>query len=61
LNTPYWCNKIQGEVGSKRSQDSRIIRLEWRVISDEAVYIVSLELSGKDDKSVFMKRVIYAQ
>jgi len=59
LNTPYWFNKIQGEVGSKRSQDSRIIRLEWRVISDEAVYIASLELSGKDDKSVFMKRVFY--
>jgi len=56
LNTPYWFNKIQGEVGSKRSQDSRIIR---RVISDEAVYIASLELSGKDDKSVFMKRVFY--
>ena len=61
MNTPYWCNKIQGEVGSKRIQDSRIIRLEWGVISDEAVYIASLEMSGKDDKSVFMKRVMYAQ
>ena len=61
MNTPYWCNKLEGEVGSKRSQDSRIIRLELRVISDEAFYIASLELSGKDDKSVSMKRVIYAQ
>jgi len=54
-----WCNKIQGEVGSKRTQDSRIIRVERRVIGDEAVFIVSLEMSGKNDKSVFMKRVIY--
>ena len=54
-----WCNKIQGEVGNKRTQDSRIIRLERRVIGDEAVFIVSLEMSGKNDKSVFMKRVIY--
>ena len=56
-----WCNKIQGEVGSKRTQDSRIIRVERRVIGDEAVFIVSLEMSGKNDKSVFMKRVIYEQ
>ena len=54
-----WCNKIQGEVGSKRTQDSRIIRVERRVIGDEAIFIVSLEMSGKNDKSVFMKRVIY--
>ena len=54
-----WCNKIQGEVGNKRTQDSRIIRVERRVIGDEAVFIVSLEMSGKNDKSVFMKRVIY--
>ena len=54
-----WCNKIQGEVGSKRTQDSRIIRVERRVIGDEAVFIVSLEMSGKNDKSVFMKRIIY--
>ena len=54
-----WCNKIQGEVGNKRTQDSRIIRVERRVIGDEAVFIVSLEMSGKNDKSVFMKRIIY--
>ena len=54
-----WCNKIQGEVGNKRTQDSRIIRVERRVIGDEAIFIVSLEMSGKNDKSVFMKRVIY--
>ena len=54
-----WCNKIQGEVGNKRTQDSRIIRVEKKLVQGNYVYIVSLEMSGKNDKSVFMKRVIY--
>ena len=60
-----WCNKIQGEVGDKRSQDKRIIRVERRLVGvapyQNAVFIVSLELNAKSDKkSVFMKRVFYA-
>ena len=60
-----WCNKIQGEVGDKRSQDKRIIRVERRLVgvapNQNAVFIVSLELNAKSDKkSVFMKRVFYA-
>ena len=56
-----WCNKIKGEVGEKRTADKRIIRVEKKLVQGSYVYIVSLELSGKSDKSVFMKRVMYAQ
>ncbi len=54
-----WCNKLEGEVGAKRTTDKRIIRVEKKLVQGDYVYIVSLELSGKDDKSVFMKRVFY--
>ena len=56
-----WCNKLEGEVGAKRTTDKRIIRVEKKLVQGNYVYIVSLEMSGKDDKSVFMKRVMYAQ
>ena len=56
-----WCNKLEGEVGTKRTTDKRIIRVEKKLVQGNYVYIVSLEMSGKDDKSVFMKRVMYAQ
>ena len=56
-----WCNKLEGEVGIKRTTDKRIIRVEKKLVQGNYVYIVSLEMSGKDDKSVFMKRVMYAQ
>jgi len=56
-----WCNKIKGEVGEKRTIDKRTIRVEKKLVKGSHVYIVSVELSGKDDKSVFMKRVMYAQ
>jgi len=57
-----WCDKIQGEVGNKRTQDKRIIRVEKKKVGDEYVYIVSTELSGKSDKkSVFMKQILYAK
>tara|TARA_B100000795_G_scaffold266709_1_gene250357 strand:- start:2650 stop:3105 length:456 start_codon:yes stop_codon:yes gene_type:complete len=57
-----WCNKLQGEVGSKRSQDKRIIRVEKKKVGKSNVYIVSLELNAKNNKkSVYMKRVFYAQ
>ena len=57
-----WCNKIQGEVGNKRTQDKRIIRVEKKKVGNEYVYIVSTELRGKSNKkSVFMKQILYAK
>ena len=56
-----WCQKLQGEVGDKRSQDKRIIRVVKQKVGENYVYVVSIELSGKSDKkSVFMKRVFNA-
>jgi hypothetical protein len=55
-----WCNKINGEVGEKRTQDRRIIRVERRQVGQNFVNIVSLEFNGRDSgKSVFMKRVFF--
>jgi hypothetical protein len=57
-----WCKKMEGEVGTKRTQDKRMIRVEKKKVGDEYVYIVSTELSGKSDKkSVFMKQILYAK
>ena len=45
----------------KVAKDSTI-RVEKKKVGQNYVYIVSLELSGKNNKkSVFMKNVIYAQ
>ena len=56
-----WCEKLQGEVGDKRSQDKRIIRVVKQKVGQNYVYVVSIELSGKSDKkSVFMKRIFNA-
>ena len=56
-----WCQKLQGEVGDKRSQDKRIIRVVKQKVGQNYVYVVSIELSGKSDKkSVFMKRIFNA-
>ena len=56
-----WCQKLQGEVGDKRSQDKRIIRVVKQKVGENYVYVVSIELSGKSDKkTVFMKRVFHA-
>jgi len=56
-----WCNKMEGEVGTKRSSDTRIIRVERRAVGSNFVNIVSLELNAKTDrKSVYLKRVFYA-
>tara|TARA_Y100000294_G_C8495657_1_gene312664 strand:+ start:507 stop:962 length:456 start_codon:yes stop_codon:yes gene_type:complete len=61
-NLKTWCEKLQGEVGNKRSQDKRIIRVEKKKVGNNYVYVVSVELSGKNDKkSVFMKRIFYAE
>ena len=56
-----WCQKLQGEVGDKRSQDKRIIRVVKQKVGQNYVYVVSIELSGKSGKkSVFMKRIFNA-
>ncbi len=57
-----WCEKAQGDVGDKRSQDKRLIRVERKRVGQKYVYIVSIDLSGKDNKkTVFMKRLFNAQ
>ena len=61
IHLKNWCSKINGELGAKRSQDKRIIRVEKKQVGSNFVYIVSLEFNGKNDKkSVFMKQVFYA-
>jgi hypothetical protein len=57
-----WCKKLQGEVGDKRSQDRRHIRVEKKQVGQKYVYVVSIDLAGKDGKkTVFMKRVFNAE
>ena len=56
-----WCQKLQGELGDKRNQDKRLIRVVKTKVGNKNVYVVSIELSGKSDKkTVFMKRVFNA-
>ena len=56
-----WCQKLQGELGDKRNQDKRFIRVVKTKVGDKNVYVVSIELSVKSDKkTVFMKRVFNA-
>jgi len=57
-----WCKKLQGEVGNKRAQDRRRIRVVKKKVGQKYVYVVSIDLSGKDNKkTVFMKRVFNAE
>jgi len=57
-----WCEKLKGDVGSKRSTDKRRIRVEKKKVGQKHVYIVSVDLAGKDgNKTVFMKKVFNAQ
>ena len=57
-----WCKKMEGEVGTKRTQDKRMIRVEKKKVGEQYVYILSTELSGKSNKkSVFMKKILYAE
>ena len=56
-----WCQKLQGELGDKRNQDKRFIRVVKTKVGDNNVYVVSIELTVKSDKkTVFMKRVFNA-
>jgi len=57
-----WCQKMQGDIGDKRSQDRRRIRVEKKKVGQKYVYVVSIDLAGKDgSKTVFMKKVFNAQ
>jgi type IV pilus assembly protein PilV len=57
-----WCKKLQGEVGDKRTQDKRRIRVVKKKVGQKYVYVVSIDLSGKDNKkTVFMKKVFNAE
>ena len=57
-----WCEKVKGEIGNKRGQDKRRIRVEKKQVGGKYVYVVSIDLAGKDGKkTVFMKRVFNAQ
>jgi type IV pilus assembly protein PilV len=57
-----WCEKVKGEIGDKRSQDRRRIRVEKKKVGQKYVYVVSIDLSGKDNKkTVFMKKVFNAE
>ena len=57
-----WCEKVKGEIGDKRNQDKRRIRVEKKQVGQKYVYVVSIDLSGKDSKkTVFMKKVFNAQ
>jgi|APSaa5957512493_1039668.scaffolds.fasta_scaffold92997_2 prepilin-type N-terminal cleavage/methylation domain-containing protein len=56
-----WCQKLQGELGEKRSQDKRLIRAIKTKVGDKNVYVVTVELSGKNNKkTVYVKRVFNA-
>ena len=57
-----WCQKLQGDIGDKRSQDRRRIRVEKKKVGQKYVYVVSIDLAGQDgSKTVFMKKVFNAQ
>jgi len=57
-----WCKKLQGEIGDKRTQDKRRIRVVKKKVGQKYVYVVSIDLSGKDNKkTVFMKKVFNAE
>jgi type II secretory pathway pseudopilin PulG len=56
-----WCNKMNGDVNTMGRQITRTVSVVRRTIRGADVFIVSLRLGGKtDNKSVFMKRVVYA-
>jgi len=62
IRLKIWCNKLQGEVGDKRLQDKRFIRVVKKKVGQKYVYVVSIDLSGKDNKkTVFMKKVFNAE
>jgi len=60
-----WCNKLEGDIGTKRSADKRRIHVEKKTIgtgsSKKSVYVVSISLAGKKgDKTTYIKKVFDA-
>jgi len=55
-----WCKKLSGEVGRKNSADRRKIRVE-KPKDGTKVNVVSIELSGKNGKTVYIKKVFNAK
>jgi len=58
-----WCEKLNGDVGGKKSfSDKRFIGVEKKKDGlGNDIYIATVELSGKDGKTVYVKRVFYAK
>jgi hypothetical protein len=53
---------MRGEIGDKRTQDRRRIRVIKKQVGQKDVYVVSIDLSGKNNKrTVFMKKVLNAK
>ena len=55
-----WCKKMSGEVGRKNSTDRRKIRVEKPKDGTKA-NVVSIELSGKNGKTIYIKKVFNAK
>jgi type IV pilus assembly protein PilV len=65
IRLKQWCNKLEGDIGSKRSMDKRRIQVEKKQVgtgaSKKFVYVVSINLAGKKgDKTTFIKKVFDA-
>jgi len=57
-----WCKKVKGEVGEKKSGDSRYIRVVKQKVGAKDVYSVSVDINGKDSKrTVYMTRLFYVK
>jgi hypothetical protein len=58
----FFYHQLHPAVGDKRTQDKRRIRVVKKKDGQKHVYVVSIDLSGKDNKkTVFMKRVFNAE
>ena len=55
-----WCQKVNGQVGNMRGNSTRRIQVVEQARGQNSFFVVSLEMSGKSDKAVYMKRVFYA-
>jgi len=57
-----WCKKVEGEIGQKKSGDSRLIRVVKQKVGAKDVYLVSIDINGKSNKkSVYMTRLFYVK
>jgi hypothetical protein len=65
VSLKLWCNKLEGDIGTKRSADKRRIHVEKKQVgtgsSKKFVYIVSINIAGKKgDKTTYIKKVFNA-